>query len=293
MTTQKTGMGEYSLRRLLCIAGGLLAAVPAVPLKAQSLDQIEEYREDYGQDGPETEYEDLRAGPRPPWTFQMRFAGDWRTNRDPLSEKRPGVIMAPDLSLWRRWTVGGLRLFTEAGAIAPTSLTDARLDSSALFATVELEGGTPGAGIVPYAAWEPWRAYGGTFQSHIVTFHTFSAGLRRSWGPTFVDLYLRRQEATIDIAERSSLGLTAFHNFPLGGGVLNVRGEVEGRRFDWQPGGREKQLRTRLRVRAIVPLADAVDVQLTADLHRTDSNLAGRSFTNLIVGPTILARLSF
>ena len=287
-------MGEYPLRRLYRLAAGLLLAWPAVPVQAQNLALIEDYREEYGQDGPETEYEDLRVGPRPPWTFQLRFAGDWRSNRYAAEENpRPAGTLAPDISLWRRWNVGGLRLFTEAGAIAPTSLTDARLDSSALFATVELEGGTPGAGIVPYAAWEPWRAYNGTFQSHAVTFHTFSAGLRRSWGPTFADLYIRRQEASLDIAERSSIGLTAFHSFPLGSGILNLRGEVEGRRFDWQPGGREKQLRTRVRLRAIMPLAEAVDFQLTADLHRTDSNLAGRSFTNLIVGPTLLARVSF
>ena len=287
-------MGEYPLRRLYRLAAGLVLAWPTVPVQAQNLALIEDYREEYGQDGPETEYEDLRVGPRPPWTFQLRFAGDWRSNRYAAEENpRPAGTLAPDISLWRRWNVGGLRLFTEAGAIAPTSLTDARLDSSALFATVELEGGTPGAGIVPYAAWEPWRAYNGTFQSHAVTFHTFSAGLRRSWGPTFADLYIRRQEASLDIAERSSIGLTAFHSFPLGSGILNLRGEVEGRRFDWQPGGREKQLRTRVRVRAIMPLAEAVDVQLTADLHRTDSNLAGRSFTNLIVGPTLLARVSF
>ena len=279
---------------LLRVATGLLAAWPVVPAQAQNLDLIEEYREDYGQDGPETEYEDLRKGIRPPWTFQMRFAGDWRSNRYAAEQNpRPASTLVPDISLWRRWNVGGLRLFTEAGAIAPTSLTHARLDSSALFATVELEGGAPGDGLVPYAAWEPWRAYNGTFQSHAVTFHTFSAGLRRSWGPTFADLYIRRQEATIDVAERSSLGLTAFHNFPLGAGVLNLRGEIEGRRFDWRPGGREKQLRARARLRAVVPLADAVDFQLTADLHRTESNLPGRSFTNLIVGPTILARIGF
>ncbi|WP_140929308.1 hypothetical protein [Sandaracinobacter neustonicus] len=287
-------MANIVTRSMHTLLIGLLAAGAAAPAIAQDLGLIEDYRDEYGQDGPETEDEDLRVGPRPPWTFQMRLAGDWRTNRDVFAANRqPGVVLAPDLSLWRRWNLGGLRLFTEAGAIAPTSMSDGALDSSALFATVELEGGTPGEGLVPYAAWEPWRAYGGTFQSHIVTFHTFSAGFRRSWGPTFVDLYLRRQEATIDIAERSSLGLTAFHNFPLGQGVLNLRGEIEGRRFDWQPGGREKQLRTRLRARAIIPLASAVDMQLTADLHRTDSNLEGHSFTNLIIGPTILARVSF
>ncbi|WP_374387997.1 hypothetical protein [Sandaracinobacter sp.] len=283
---------------LVRLSIAFLACCLAAPVMAQNLDddvdQVEEYREDYGQDGPETEDEDLRTGPRPPWTFQLRFAGDWRTNRY-LAESgaQPSVTIAPDISLWRSWRLGGLRLFTEFGAIAPTSLTDARLDSSALFGTFELEAGTPGEGLVPYVAWEPWRAYEGTFQSHLLTLHTFSAGVRRTSGPTFLDVYARRQEASIDIAERTSIGATAFHNIPLGRGVLNLRTEVEGRRFDWRPTGRERQLRTRLRVRAILPLSHAVDMQLTADLHRTDSNLPGQSFTNLIIGPTILARLGF
>ncbi len=291
-------MAEAVSRMSVRFSMAFLAGLMAVPASAQNLpgeiDRIEDYREDYGQDGPETESEDLRAGPRPPWTFQMRFAGDWRTNRDlSQDDPRPGATIAPDISLWRRWSIGGLRLFTELGAIAPTSLTDSRLDSSGLFGTFELEGGAPGAGVVPYVAWEPWRAYDGTFESHIVTLHTFSAGIRRSWGPTFLDVHARRQEATIDLAERTSIGATAFHNLPLGRGVLNLRGEIEGRRFDWRPTGRERQLRTRLRVRAILPLSHAVDMQLTADLHRTDSNLPGQSFTNFIIGPTILARLGF
>lgn len=302
-------MGSLSLRifaplsaAVLGLWGGL-ALVPASPAFAQQaesdLDVIENYREEYGQDAAETADEDLRTGTHGPWTFQMRFAGDWRTNRY-LSEdnRKPSATLAPDISLWRRWSLGSLRLFTEVGAIAPTSLTDHRLDSSALFGTVELEGGRPGEGPVPYVSWEPWRAHEGGFGAHVVTFHTFSAGVRRAWGPTFVDLYLRRQAATIDSLEHNSIGLSAFHNIPIGHGLLNLRGEIEGRRFDWhrdglEPGGREKQLRTRLRARAILPLADAVDMQLTADLHRTDSNRDGRSFTNFIVGPTILARLSF
>jgi hypothetical protein len=294
-------MGSAGAKRLRGWAAvGLVLAAQASHAQdtafdlASDVERAEEYRDDYGRDGPEEASEDLRTRPRPPWTFQLRFAGDWRSNRT-LDENnpRPGATLAPDISLWRFWQLGGARLFTEVGANAPTSLTDARLDSSSLFGTFELEAGNTRQAITPYLAWEPFRAYSGTFENHLVTFHTFSAGVRRLWGPTFVDLYLRRQETSIDVAERSSLGLTAFHSFPLGAGVLNLRGEIEGRRFDWREGARERQLRTRIRLRAILPLDPAVDVQLTADLHRTNSNLAGRSFTNLVVGPTILARLGF
>jgi hypothetical protein len=288
-------------RPVLSVAWPAVAAIallglpaPAAAQEGPDLDQLDDLADDYGRDGPEEEAEDLRLKPIKPWTFQLRFAGDWRSNRtlaetDPL----PGATLTPDVSLWRFWQLGGARLFTEVGALAPTSLTDHRLDSSALFGTFELEFGQRRTSPTPYLAWEPFRAYSGTFQAHRVTFHNLSAGVRRQWGFTFVDLYARRQLASIDIVERSSLGLTAFHSLPLGAGLLNLRGEIEGRRFDWRPDGRRLDLRTRFRARAILPLAPAVDLQLTADLHRTHSNLAGQSFTNLIVGPTLLARLGF
>ncbi len=262
--------------------------------RGDAVDLAQDYRDEYGRDGPEELSEDLRKGVRTPWTFQLRMAGDWRSNPQLAeTDTSPGGTITPDLTLWRFWTIGDARLFTEVGALAPTSLTDHRLDSGALFGTFELELGRSSVAFTPYVAYEPFAAYRGTFDAHLVTFHSFSAGVRRLWGPTFLQLYASRQEASIDIAERSGLGATAFHSLPLGGGILNLRGEIEGRRFDWRPEGRRKDLRARVRMRAVFPLASAVDLQLTADLHRTNSNIDGQSFTNIIIGPTILGRFGF
>lgn len=278
------------------VAVSLLSAGPASAqqTKDENLSQAEGLEEEYGRDWPEDEEFALKRAPGRPWTLQFRLPIDWRTNLTHVeTRRRSGDTIGPDLSVWRHWALGGLQLFTEAGAFSSTVLRDASLDTAGFYGTFELEAGSLWEKLTPYVAYEPFSLYQGLFQSHIVTLHTMSAGVRRASGPTFIDAYLRRMEASVG-PERWSLGTTVSHSIGLGGDtILNLRGEAEFRRFDESDGEDRRDFRIRARVRFIVPLDPAVDLQLTADLHRTKSNLDGFSTTNLILGPALVARLGF
>lgn len=270
----------------------------SLPVAAQAPEDernlLDQLREDLGTSGPETEAEDIRPGPRPPWTLQLRAATDWRTNAN-LSRDAPvaAPTLTSDISIWRGRQAGAGRIFVEVGALSARSLRDPGLDTSAIWGTFEYEAGDRTRAITPYAAYEPFLAYDGGFGKHQISLHTMSLGLRRSLGPTFVDLYLRRLESSAVQPERFGLGLTAFHNVPLGRGILNLRGEIEGRRYDRFDGFGRRDARARFRARAIFPLAAAVDLQLTADVQHLSSSRGDLGFTNVIVGPTIIGRFGF
>ncbi|MGL6042745.1 MAG: hypothetical protein ACRC1J_02370 [Sandaracinobacteroides sp.] len=292
-------MRSFHLRLLAgLLAGPMLpgAAAEAQEEAPDRVSDIDAIAEDYGTTGPEEDAEDLRVGPRRPWTLQVRAPIDWRSDLGTLDDgsRQNGLVLSPDLSVARRWRLGRLRLFTEAGALQSTVLPDARRDSAAVYGTFEAEAGNRSARFTPYAGYEPAILFRGVFASHLATLHDISLGFRRDFGATFVDLYLRRQEASDSRIERSGLGTTVIHSLPLGGrAVLNLRGEAEYRRFDWRAGARREDLRSRLRLRAIAPLANAVDLQMTADIRRLDSSQPGASFMEFVIGPALVARFGF
>lgn len=293
--------GRPSGPRDLAVLVAAVALLWAGSATAQStededLSQAEGLEEEYGRDWPEDEELAQKRAPDRQWTLQLRLPIDWRTNLTQVETgRRSGDTIGPDLSVSRRWNLGGLQLFTEAGGFSSTVLRDASLDTAGFYGTFELQAGSSvSKRLTPYVAYEPFSLYDGLFQSHIVKLHTFSAGVRRASAPTFLDAYLRRMEASADSAERWGLGTTVSHSIGLGGDtILNLRGEAEFRRYDELEGQVRRDFRIRARARIIVPLDPAVDLQLTADLHRSRSNTDGRNTTNLILGPALVARLGF
>jgi len=292
-------MGEIRWIGRLGLTGALLASVPALAQNDigpdTGLSQIEGLAEDYETSRLEEEADGVQFLPDRPWILQARLPVDWRSNLT-LAERglRNGATIAPDLSLFRSWSFGRFRLFTEVGAFTAMALRNSNLDSAGLYGTFELEAGTPAEGLTPYIAYEPFSAHTGAFATHLLTLHDFSAGVRRAWGPTFIDGYVRRNEASIDIAERWSVGTTVSHTIRLqGSALLNLRGEAEFRRYDVRDGIDRRDFRTRLRTRLIVPIDHAVDLQVTADLRRNRSSLDGFTNLNVIIGPTLVARFGF
>lgn len=278
------------------LAGPAVAQTASDPVSPGDISDVDALPENYGESGPEEAEDDLRVGPRPPWTLQLRLPLDWRSDLGSRSDgsRLQGLTFNPDLSLSRRWRLGPVRLFTEAGAFQSRILPEAARDSSAFYGTFEAELGDSSAGFVPYAGYEPSSIHGSSFGRHIVTLHDLSLGARRDFGATFLELYLRRQEASDTRIERSGFGGMVSHSVPLAGrAVLNLRGEAEYRRFDRRDGVARDDLRTRLRARAIIPLQQVLDLQLTADIQRLDSSEPGASFMNFILGPAVVVRLGF
>ena len=280
----------------------LAALIHSVPVNAQvpdisvqDLARAEALEDEYGQSGQDEEIDGLPFAPRRPWTFQLRLPVDWRSNLTLAeAEKRSGATIGPDISVSRRWALGRLRIFTEFGSFSNTVLPDAALDTAGIYGTFEIEAGKPSQGLTPYLGYEPFSLYRSRFESHIIALHRFSAGLRRAWGPTFIDGYVRREVATINSAERWGVGTTVSHTLVLSAStVLNLRGEAEYIRHDELDGDRRRDLRTRIRTRVIVELDPAVDLQVTADLRRSWSSAEGFSITSFIIGPTLVARLGF
>lgn len=279
-----------------CLVWAMAIATPAAAqeLEQDLVDQIDSLEYATQQSGPEIEFEDARRGPKPPWTIQLRMAGDRRSNAN-LSEDAPqgANTITSDVTIWRGRPLGDGRVFVELGALSGRSLQAPGFDTASLFGTFEYELRDRTKVLTPYAAYEPFLAYAGGFGRHLLTLHTMTLGLRRSLGATFVDVYARRVEASAVQPERFGLGVTAFHNLPLGPGILNLRGELEGRRYDRFQGVNRQDMRARFRARAIIPLASAVDAQFTVDVQHLQSSRKGFGFTNVIVGPTFIGRFGF
>lgn len=250
------GMG---LMRLPVAVWGLLAGLLAAlagPVRAQGQPDAALLEE--ALEAPELE-EAYEFGPPPPdrarpWTIALWAPVNLRSNRSlTRSGVERGVALEPEWSVVRRWGLGRVTLFGEAGLFVSTMLPDAALDTSGWWGT---------------------------------------AGVRRSWGPTALNMFVRRVETGGVLGDQYQLAAHAQHTVPVGKDMLlNLRGDTEWRSFDRVLGERRRDIRMRARVRLFVPLDPAVDLVLSADLQRHWSTLDRFQFTNLVVGPVLSARL--
>jgi hypothetical protein len=275
----------------LLLAGGLLSA----PAMAQAVNVGEALLESaYESHELEEAYE---FGPPPeqrtrPWTIALWAPASWRSNRALASTgPQAAVAIEPEWSAARRWGTGRLAFFVEGGLFLSAMLPEPALDSSGWWGTAEISLDSPASGLSPYVAYEPRGIYTAVFQREIVTFHNLTLGVRRSWGPTALNLFVRRMQADRDIADQYQLAAHAQHTLPLGSDLaLNLRGDAEWRSFDRVDGNRRRDIRARLRTRLFVPLDPAVDLALTVDVQRHWSTVDRFQFTNIIVGPALSAR---
>ncbi len=279
----------------LLLLGCLAAAPVAAPVAAQTSDaefQLEAASE-------ATELEDAyEFGPPPeqrtrPWTIALWAPANWRSNRT-LSphDAQSGIALEPEWSVVRRWGIGRAVVFVEGGLFLSTMLQDSGLDSSGWWGTAEISLDNPASGLSPYVAYEPRGIYTNVFQDEVVTFHNFALGVRRNWGATALNVFVRRMQADRDISDQYQLAAHAQHTFRLGNDfALNIRGDTEWRSFDRVQGDRRRDIRMRLRTRLFVPLDPSVDLALTVDVQRHWSTVDRFQFTNVIVGPALSARL--
>lgn len=263
---------------------------------AQSMDEVEAQLEAaYEPAELEDAYE---FGPPPerrnrPWTIALWAPANWRSNRTfSNTERRSGIALEPEWSAVRRWGSGRATFFVEGGLFLSAMLEDPSLDVSGWWGTAEVSLDSPANGLSPYVAYEPRGIYTHVFQQEVVTFHNLTLGLRRSWGPTALNVFVRRMQANPDVADQYQLAAHAQHTFPIGNDLaLNVRGDTEWRSFDPVEGSRRRDIRMRLRTRLFVPLDPAVDLALTVDVQRHWSTVDRFQFTNVIIGPALSARL--
>lgn len=289
------GMG---LMRLPVAVWGLLAGLLAAlagPVRAQGQPDAALLEE--ALEAPELEEAYEFGPPTPdrarPWTIALWAPVNLRSNRSlTRSGVERGVALEPEWSVVRRWGLGRVTLFGEAGLFVSTMLPDAALDTSGWWGTAEASLDSPGERVSPYVAYEPRGVYRGVLGREIVTFHNLTAGVRRSWGPTALNMFVRRVETGGVLGDQYQLAAHAQHTVPVGKDMLlNLRGDTEWRSFDRVLGERRRDIRMRARVRLFVPLDPAVDLVLSADLQRHWSTLDRFQFTNLVVGPVLSARL--
>lgn len=275
----------------LLLGGGLMGA----PVLAQTGVSESQLEAAYEQHELEDAYE---FGPPPeqatrPWTIALWAPANWRSNRTlSSSEPQSGIALEPEWSAVRRWGRGRVAFFVEGGLFLSAMMQDSALDSSGWWGTAEVSLDNPANGISPYVAYEPRGVYTAVFQREVVTFHNLTVGLRRSWGPTALNLFVRRMQADRDIADQYQIAAHAQHTFRLNEDLaLNIRGDTEWRSFDRVEGDRRRDIRARLRTRLFVPLDPAVDLALTVDVQRHWSTVSRFQFTNVIIGPALSARL--
>lgn len=228
-----------------------------------------------------------------PWTIAVWAPANWRSNRTfSRTDPAAGVAIEPEWSAARRWGRGRVAFFWEGGLFLSTMLPDAGLDTSGWWGTAELSLDNPANGLSPYVAYEPRGIYAGVFAHEVVTFHNLTLGLRRNWGPTALNIFVRRMQADRGIADNYQLAAHAQRNIPLGSDLtLNLRTDAEWRSFDRVDDERRRDVRARLRARLLVPLDPAVDLALTADIQRHWSTVGRFQFTNIVIGPALSARL--
>lgn len=275
---------------------GLLAAALAAPLQAQDqpdrpLPELE-FDADV-EDAAETlddEQADFSARPRP-WSIAPWIPLNWRSNLAQTPRAvRSGIAFEPEVKLLRSWALGPVRLLTEANVSASFVPSDALRNSSAWWVLAEAATGDAAVGIAPYASYEPLTLHDGFFDGRILTFHTLTAGLRRQWGRTNLNAYLRRRDSTIDPLDRTLLGAQFSHTEPLkGGAAFNIRTDAEFRRYDQSGDVRRRDLFVRARARLFIPLSPAADLVLNADVQRTQSSESSFRTTQVILGPVLSA----
>lgn len=228
-----------------------------------------------------------------PWTIALWAPANWRSNSTLSStDPRAAVALEPEWSAARRWGRGSLAFFLEGGLFLSTMLPNAALDSSGWWGTAEVSLNSPATGLSPYFAYEPRSIYAGVFGDKLVGFHNLTLGLRRSWGPTALNLFVRRMQADRQFPDQYQVAAHAQHTLQLGEDLaLNIRGDTEWRSFDRYQGERRRDIRARLRARLFIPLDPSVDLALTADVQQHWSTVDRFQFTNIIIGPALSARL--
>ncbi len=228
-----------------------------------------------------------------PWTIALWAPANWRSNRT-FSNRDPqaGVALEPEWSAARHWGRGRVGFFFEGGLFVSTMLPNPALDSSGWWGTAEVSLDNPSDGLSPYISYEPRGVYTAVFQNEIATFHNLTLGLRRNWGATSLNLFVRRMDAGAAISDQYHVAAHGQHTLRLGHDLaLNFRGDAEWRSFDRFFGDRRRDLRARIRTRLFVPIDPAVDVALTVDVQRHWSSVERFQFTNIVVGPALSARL--
>jgi hypothetical protein len=286
------GMGE---RRFALGLAALAVAWPAAAQDAPDRPLPElEYQADQHDDPENAVEEEARFDARlRPWSIAPWVPFNWRSNLALAPRAlRSGLAFEPEATLGRSWGLGPIRLLTEASAFVSLVPSDALRDSSGWWLTAEATGGDAARGLAPYAIYEPLTLHDGVFGARVLTFHTFTAGVRRRWGPTNLNLFVRRRDATIDALDRSLLSAQLSHTEALGNGLsFNIRTDVEGRRYDATPAGdRRRDLFLRARMRLFIPLSPRADLVLNADVQRNNSSSRDFVTTQVIVGPVLSAR---
>jgi hypothetical protein len=275
----------------------LAAWLPAVPLAAQDLPDRPlpelEYQADRHDDAetPEEEAALFDAAPRP-WSIAPWIPLNWRSNLALAPRAiRSGLAFEPEATLGRSWDLGGVRIIAEGSAFVSAVPSDAARSSSGWWLTGEATTGDPALGMAPYATYEPLTLHDGIFGGRILTFHTITAGVRRRWGPTNLNVFLRRRDATIDSLDRTLVAAQFSHTQGLGGGLsFNIRTDAELRRYDRQGDIRRRDLFVRARARLFIPLSSAADLVLTADIQRNRSSERDFVTTQVVIGPALSAR---
>jgi hypothetical protein len=275
----------------------LAGATPALADEAAQRPPAElEYLADQ-HDGDETPAEEAAAyDPRPrPWRIDPWVPLNWRSNLALAPrDLRSGLAFEPEATLGRSWSIGPARLITEASAFVSVVPSSATRNSSGWWLTAEVTGGNAAEAFAPYAIYEPLILHDGFFGGHLLTFHTMTAGARRAWGPTNLNLFLRRRASTVAALERTLVAAQLSHTAPLGNGLrFNIRTDAEARRYDRQSSldgdSRRRDLFLRARARLFIPLSPSADLVLNADVQRTHSSASAFRTTQVVIGPVLSA----
>lgn len=251
-----------------------------------------EYQADRHDDAetPAEENAQFDAAPRP-WRIAPWVPLNWRSNLALAPrDLRSGLAFEPEATVGRSWGTGKARLVTEGSAFLSAIPSDAIRSSSGWWVRAEGTVGDAAATVAPYASYEPLTLHDGLFGSRILTFHTLTAGVRRRWGPTNLNVFVRRRDSSIDVLDRMLLAAQFSHSGPLGQGLsFNLRTDAELRRYDRQPDGRRTDLFVRARARLFIPLSPAADLVLSADVQRNRSSNRDFQSTQIVIGPALSA----
>lgn len=272
---------------------GVFLLLHTAPLIAQDLPEI-----DYQADRHEPDaYQRYDLKRRQPWTLGFTVPVNWQSNITSAEENGiGGVEIAPELSLGRAFDLGRFSLSAELGLFVSNPWPTPELDVSGWWGALELTTGDPASGLAPYASYDPVAVHAGVFGANLLTRHALSLGARRTWGGTSFDLQAQRSFGNVTDSSRTGVTLTASQNWTLEKARLQLRGDIEQRWYDRPEDAAEDRrtvTRARIRARATIPLNPAVDLMLTADLHRHWSNDVNWRFTNFLIGPTLAARFGF
>lgn len=286
-----------NLKKLL-----MVSAVIASPVHAQNVagpDQIADRidsRSDIG-DADESEAFFLEGGapPKLNWELAVGIPFTFNSNVTNAATGRLSAFHAtPSVSLKRTWDLGSsAKLIVSAGADADVYTEYGTNDFSTLNGSAELNTGDPTAALAPYARYTAVAAYGGQFESHKFTHHTFGAGVRRkfvlaSGNELGIDANIMRREADLP-------GLEQFRY----SGSANLKSPIDPRtawslqlrlqRYDYTGGANAARADTNLKAALGLTrkLADAMSINFDMSLVRNWSNTALKSYSTFDVGPTL------